>query len=472
MSLLHILLMVVGAVVIRLLSSQSIRNWALLVASVLVIYWLQPLSPIRYMDFWLPTTTLALIMLTWLATNQDGFDWKSNKQTVIVLGVLVIMVGVTRYFSLTGLITASRPPPTLQIVLGLIIIAALCVISILGQQKPQWTVTIFIGLILMMFVSIKSPYLSEVTSKILRTLSGQAIEMALPGDLRWLGFSYVAFRILHVLRDRQMNRLPETTLQEYVIYVIFFPAFSAGPIDRIERFIEDLRYNSGVLSVDLSSAGSRMLVGLLKKFALADSLALIAINPNNATLINDTFWGWLMVYAYAFQLYWDFSGYTDIAVGIAQIMGFRLPENFNRPYLNSNLTKFWNNWHMTLTQWFRSYFYFPVTRHLRRKYRKMPAWTVILITQLGTMVVIGLWHGITINFVIWGVWHGLGLFVQNRYSYWAKPFSRWLESRIILQASIRVLGVIITFHFVVLGWLWFVLPDPKTTIQVIKQLVF
>ena len=127
---------------------------------------------------------------------------------------------------------------------------------------------------------------------------------------------------------------------------------------------------------------------------------------------------------------------------------------------------------MTLTQWFRSYFYFPVTRHLRRKYRKMPAWTVILITQLGTMVVIGLWHGITINFVIWGVWHGLGLFVQNRYSYWAKPFSRWLESRIILQASIRVLGVIITFHFVVLGWLWFVLPDPKTTIQVIKQLVF
>jgi alginate O-acetyltransferase complex protein AlgI len=472
MSLLHILLIIVGAFVIRLLQSKSIRNSALLVVSVFVIYWLQPLSPIRYLDFWLPTITLALIVLTWLATNQDGFDWKSNQQTLIVLGMLVIMVGVTRYFSLSGLITASRPPPTLQIVFGLIIIAALCVISILGQQKPEWTVTILIGLILVVFISIKSPYLSEVTSKILRTLSGQSIEMALPGDLRWLGFSYIAFRILHVLRDRQMNRLPVTTLQEYVIYVIFFPAFSAGPIDRIERFIEDLRNKSSELSVDLSSAGSRLLVGLFKKFALADSLALIAINPNNATRINDNFWAWLMVYAYAFQLYWDFSGYTDIAVGIAQIMGFRLPENFNRPYLKSNLTKFWNNWHMTLTQWFQSYFYFPVTRHLRRKYRKMPAWTVILITQLGTMVVIGLWHGITINFVIWGVWHGLGLFVQNRYSYWVKPFSRWLESRIILQASVRFLGVMITFHFVVLGWLWFVLPDPQTTIQVIKQLVF
>ena len=102
----------------------------------------------------------------------------------------------------------------------------------------------------------------------------------------------------------------------------------------------------------------------------------------------------------------------------------------------------------------------------------MPAWIVILITQIGTMVVIGLWHGITFNFVIWGLWHGLGLFVQNRYSYWAKPLDRWLESRGFLQASARALGTLVTFHFVALGWLWFVLPDPQTTILVIKQLVF
>lgn len=471
MSLLHILLMAVGAAVIRFLPWSSIRNWVLMAASVFLIYWLQPLLPIRYLDFWLPTLTLTLVVLTWFATNPKGVEWERNKNTFIVLVVLVLLVGVSRYFSLSGLITASRPPPTLQIVLALAIIVALCGLSLSGIQKRQRYEFIYIGLVVVMFITIKSPTISEAASQFLRTLSGQDIEMALPGDIRWLGFSYVAFRILHVLRDRQMKRLLETTLQEYVIYVIFFPAFTAGPIDRIERFLQDLRNKPPALSDDLSSAGFRLLVGLFKKFVLADSLALIAINADNAGQINNSFWAWFMVYAYALQLYWDFSGYTDIAIGIARIMGIRLPENFNRPYLKSNLTLFWNNWHMTLTQWFRSYFYFPLTRYIRRNHRNVPAWCVILVTQIGTMVLIGLWHGMTINFVIWGLWHGIGLFVQNRYSYWVKPISRRLESYLFLRAGIRLLGNVVTFHFIVLGWLWFVLPDPQTTILVIKQMV-
>jgi alginate O-acetyltransferase complex protein AlgI len=142
------------------------------------------------------------------------------------------------------------------------------------------------------------------------------------------------------------------------------------------------------------------------------------------------------------------------------MLGFDLPENFNRPYLKPNLTQFWNNWHMTLTQWFRAYFFNPLTRSLRRK-KNFPAWSVILITQLSTMVLIGMWHGVTLNFLLWGVWHGLGLFVHNRWLAWFKGHSAWLEVNIWRKKVWNVLGMVLTFHYVAIGWLFFALPNPS-----------
>jgi D-alanyl-lipoteichoic acid acyltransferase DltB (MBOAT superfamily) len=125
---------------------------------------------------------------------------------------------------------------------------------------------------------------------------------------------------------------------------------------------------------------------------------------------------------------------------------------------------------MTLTQWFRAYFFNPFTRSLRTRYRQLsPAW-IILITQLSTMLLIGLWHGITWNFVLWGVWHGLGLFVHNRYSDWVKPrMARWGD-RLRLQQAINVLNVLVTFNFVALGWIWFALPQVSLSLQVFTRL--
>ncbi len=132
-----------------------------------------------------------------------------------------------------------------------------------------------------------------------------------------------------------------------------------------------------------------------------------------------------MLYAYAFQLFFDFSGYTDIAIGTARLMGIKLPENFNHPYLKPNLTQFWSNWHMTLTQWFRAYFFNPVTRALRSASKPVSIPVIIFITQLGTMLLIGLWHGVSFNFILFGLWHGIGLFIHNRWSDWTKAwFSR------------------------------------------------
>jgi alginate O-acetyltransferase complex protein AlgI len=177
----------------------------------------------------------------------------------------------------------------------------------------------------------------------------------------------------------------------------------------------------------------------------------------------------VLVYAYAWRLYWDFSGYSDIAIGLGRFFGIKLPENFDRPYTRQNLTLFWNSWHITLALWFRAYLFNPLTRALRA--RPVPVPVIIFITQVLTMVAIGLWHGMTPNFVIWGAWHGLGLFIHNRWADFMKPRATLLDGRPALKRLAHWLGVVITFHYVALGWVWFVLPTPDLALGVFARLV-
>jgi alginate O-acetyltransferase complex protein AlgI len=273
---------------------------------------------------------------------------------------------------------------------------------------------------------------------------------------------------MHVLRDRAAGRLPAVTLREFLTYALFFPAYTAGPIDRVERFVKEQRQPFRLDAQTVLDGGTRIALGVLKKFVLADSLALVALNATNAAQANSTLWTWVLVYAYAWRLYWDFSGYSDIAIGLGRFFGIKLPENFDRPYTRQNLTLFWNGWHMTLAQWFRAYVFNPLTRALRA--RELPVPVIILITQAVTMVLIGLWHGVTINFVIWGAWHGLGLFIHNRWADFTRPRAALLDARPRLKRLAHLAGVVATFHFVALGWVWFVLPTPDLALGVFARL--
>jgi D-alanyl-lipoteichoic acid acyltransferase DltB (MBOAT superfamily) len=288
-------------------------------------------------------------------------------------------------------------------------------------------------------------------------------------DLRWLGFSYIAFRLIHALRDKQTGRLPELTLPEFTTYVVFFPSLAAGPIDRAERFAQDLRKDFALTQDETLLGGQRILLGLFKKFVIADALALIALNDALAAQVRTTGWMWILLYAYAFQIYFDFSGYTDIAIGIARLAGVKLPENFTAPYNKPNLTQFWNSWHMTLTQWFRSYFFNPFNRWIRG-YKNIPAWAMILTGQAATMCLIGLWHGVTLNFILWGLWHGLGLFLQNRWSDFVRVRYPNLGQNTHLPSALQIGGVLLTFHFVTLGWVFFALSNPMLSWQVFMKL--
>jgi D-alanyl-lipoteichoic acid acyltransferase DltB (MBOAT superfamily) len=392
-------------------SARAARIHLLLAFSVLAVYWFQPLVPLRSLDFWLPSLTLALVLLTWFVTTQSDsplskWYFRENLIGLLIIVGLPAVIALTRYFLPNPVFTAAPPP---RFILFLAFVFAFSIFILLIRwlsRRFLWILSAVIILLITILIILKMPALSLQTSVLLRTLTNRSIENAAFTDLRWLGISYVAFRLIHVLRDKQTGRLPEVSLSEFATYVVFYPSLAAGPIDRVERFTQDLRKEFFLTQEETLIGGQRILLGLFKKFVIADALALIALNDALAAQVRTTGWMWIVVYAYAFQIYFDFSGYTDIAIGIARLVGVKLPENFAAPYLKPNLTQFWNSWHMTLTQWFRSYFFNPFNRWIRG-FKNMPAWRMMLISQVATMVLIGFWHGITMNYIFWGFWHGL-----------------------------------------------------------------
>jgi D-alanyl-lipoteichoic acid acyltransferase DltB (MBOAT superfamily) len=180
------------------------------------------------------------------------------------------------------------------------------------------------ALILLVFIITKSPHLLSITLDAL-SRAPLSVDTSREIPFGWLGYSYVAFRLLHTLRDHQKGRLPRLGLGEYMNYVIFFPAFTAGPIDRAERFVSDLRSPLALSSEDWVAAATRLLVGLFKKIVLADMLAVIAFNDLLVQYVRRPGWMWLFLYAYAFRIFLDFSGYTDIAIALGRLLGIRLP---------------------------------------------------------------------------------------------------------------------------------------------------
>lgn len=475
MSLVSILILIGLSLGVHLASlfpfTRRYRIQLLLILSIAVIYWLQPGLPIRGLDFWLPTATVFIAVLGWLLTaHPEERGSRANLFTYLLLTALILVIALTRYLGDAAFLTPSRPPQ-IHLVIAVLLVVSLFFFALQKLRKtPGKLLALAIFALLLLFILLKLPPLTLAASSALRGFTGQSRDLAAAFDIRWLGFSYIAFRLIHTLRDRQTGHLPALALDEYLVYMLFFPAFSAGPIDRAERFIQQLRQPDAPGAKNLVAGGERLLIGLFKKFVLADTLAMIALNGQNALQVQGGGWLWLLLIAYSFQIFFDFSGYTDIAIGMGHLMGIRLPENFNSPYLKPNLTRFWDNWHITLTQWFRAYFFNPLTRLLRTKARFLPAWMVILITQLSTMVFIGLWHGMTINFILWGLWHGLGLFINNRWSSVARPLMTRAREKPALSRMVTVLSTLLTFTYVSLGWVWFALPDVSTSIKVFAGL--
>jgi alginate O-acetyltransferase complex protein AlgI len=481
--LITILIFCAGALLYLTALPAQLRQWALLAGSVLAAYWLQPrIVRVPYVDFILPTAMIILALVVWWFTLPR--DDKSQlaqilaRENLLALSlILLIILGVaaTRYLDAAYRLT-SRPPDLLHVAIVLTGVALFVSgLSILMRVVSQRRIlTGLILLIVSLFVVLKTEALAIEAARFWRGQTARDTSLASVNDIAWLGFSYLAFRLIHVLRDRQTGKLPALTLREFMTYAIFFPAYTAGPIDRAERFSTDYRNLPSLFGLDpsrLTQGLTRIAIGIFKKFVIADTLALgLSLNATNALQADSMAGLWLLLYGYALRLFFDFSGYSDIAIGIALLFGIKLPENFDRPYQRTNITAFWQSWHITLSNWARFYVFSPLSRFLLTRQPKPSSTAVVLSTQLATMIVIGLWHGVSWNFLIWGLWHGTGLFVHKQWSDRTRVWYRGLNEQPGRKRIWIVVAWFITFHFVVIGWVWFALPNMETSLDVLRGL--
>ncbi len=466
-----ILVISVISAILVWIAPVRVHKWVILISSVLALFWLQPSTPIRNFDFWFPIASICIVVLAWVLIRiSPENDSQSNLLTASVIVGIVLLISFTRYTGSLCCITPTRPP---QMRFVLMVIVGTCFVSLIAFRYfsgTRYALSLALLLLLLLFIILKSDLFARYASEALRLLTNQNTALASPLDVRWLGFSYLAFRLIHTLRDRQHGKLPPLTLKEYVSYTLFYPSITAGPIDRVQRFVKDLREPNSSRKSNTLQAGHRVFLGIFKKFVIADALALIALNPQNVSQADNAPWLWVLLYAYALRIYFDFSGYTDIAIGLGNFFGIALPENFSSPYLKTNITSFWNSWHITLAQWFRAYFFNPLTRSLHKSKLNFPDWLTILIGQLSTMLLIGLWHGISWNFAVWGLWHGIGLFAHNRWTSWTRQRKSPLGEKPLVSTGLKLGGWIITFNYIALGWVWFALPSPEQAVSVFNQL--
>ncbi len=249
-----ILILTAAALALRM-APAAWRRWLVFAASVVILYWLQPGLPVRGLAYWLPTATLFLAVLGWLATVPAEVRWKGEREhggrrvanapanaaaAGLLLG-LALLVGLTRYVGGGDWLLSSSPPPLGTLLAGLALAAGLVRAGAAAEGVPAWLPGAGVILLIGLLVVLKTPALALLAARGLRQLSGQDLALAAVLDVRWLGFSYIAFRLLHTLRDRQEERLAEISLRDYIVYVIFFPSVVAGPIDRVERFEKDLK---------------------------------------------------------------------------------------------------------------------------------------------------------------------------------------------------------------------------------------
>lgn len=454
------------------------RTVFLLFVSVLAIYALQPFTDLRFAAYTLQSLTILLTVIVWWLTQRLPPNaaplTSTDRLTLLVLAALILLVTADRLLPVTQRLLPYRPPPAVWVLagLGLTFVLGMGVALLLRRLPYRRVLTAAMLGLVALFIVLKWPPAATAVAAAWRALTGEQVALAQPGDLVWLGFSYVSFRLIHTLRDRQTGLLPALSLPQFTTYVLFFPAYVAGPIDRAERFAADYR----TLQAEESAnrwwrGGRRIAIGLLKKFVIADSLALgMSLTAVSAAQANSTPGLWLLLYGYALRLFFDFSGYSDIAIGLGILFGITLPENFCNPYLKTNLTAFWQSWHITLSDWARFYVFTPLSRSLLR-YKPRPSLRlIVLIAHLSTMLVIGLWHGVTTNFIIWGLWHGVGLFVHKQWSDRTRHWYRTLADKPAQKRAWTLLTWFLTFHYVVLGWVWFALPSLPLALQTFAKL--
>jgi alginate O-acetyltransferase complex protein AlgI len=282
-----------------------------------------------------------------------------------------------------------------------------------------------------------------------------------------LAVSFFTFEFIHYVVDARRGKLPEHRFEDFLAFMLFFPTMVAGPIKRFQDFqpqIACARADAGAVS----AGATRIAIGLAKKICIADT-----VTPLTATLLSTARVAaaspleiGISLLAFSAKIYMDFSGYSDIAIGSAQLFGIHVPENFKWPYLRRNIAQFWRHWHMSLTSWITDYVYRPLGGN-----RRGLAMTVVNIVV--AMAVSGLWHGAQWHFLAWGLFHGALL---AGFRVWEALVKKPALAAVpalgsgglgsVLRVAGAGLGGVVTFALVTIGWGLFVMPVDRFALMI------
>lgn len=320
------------------------------------------------------------------------------------------------------------------------------------QRKLFVLMTLFLNLGLLAYFKYTNFFLETFFS-----FTGQAdfqpLDIFLP-----VGVSFFTFQSLSYTLDVYRGQLkPVDNILDYAFFVSFFPQLVAGPIVRASEFLPQI-HKPTVVTNEMFGRGVFLIgCGLFKKAVISDYISINFVDrvfdtPALYSGLENLF----AVYGYAIQIYCDFSGYSDMAIGIALLLGFRFPLNFDSPYQSVNITEFWRRWHMTLSRWLRDYLYISLGGNRKGKFRTY-------VNLMITMLIGGLWHGPSWRFVIWGGLHGLALAIHKKY--------RELVGDKHPRKVVRIASVLLTFHFVCFCWIFFRAPSMDHVTQMLSQIL-
>ena len=380
-------------------------------------------------------TFLALLLPTlglyWVSTSQAMRLWSLLTASLVFYGyhhwpsVFLLLFTIGFNFALGRLQSRRRSP-------GLLLAAVVGNLAVLGWFK----------------------YATFVAENLVAVLAmlGWNVEVPRPPALLPLGISFFTFQVVAYQVDVHRGEVPaETSLIRFAVFKCFFPQLIAGPIVQAKDFLPQLREAVTFDPARFHRGIWLVVAGAALKVGVADVLAQFADDAFQNTSRLTTTAAWTGLYAYAFQLYADFWGYSTMAVGLAALFGLELPLNFDTPYLSTSLQEFWRRWHITLSGWFRDYVYIPLGGNRRRRDLNL----------LATMTLAGLWHGAGWNFVLWGLGHGLWL-VAERHAPELPKSNRWW---------IRAARTLLVFHGVCLLWVLFRSPSLSVAFDYCQRLL-
>lgn len=368
----------------------------------------------------------GLLLLSWLF-----YAWGAPEYLPLLIGVSLLATLVAQ-----GIGRTDRP-------------AARKALLVVGVAGPLFALAVF------KYLGFAASNVAEAAGQL-----GFDVHVPIPEVVLPLGISFFVFHAISLVVDTWRRDSAPPRLTDGLLYIAFFPALVAGPIVRAAAFLPQLQNPPDPNRIESSRGIALILRGLFKKVVLSSHLGILLADPLFEA--PDQFSGLQTlagIYAYAGQIYCDFSGYTDIAIGSALLLGYHFDENFNTPYRAASIQEFWHRWHISLSSFLRDYLYIPLGGSRDgafATYRNL----------FLTMLIGGLWHGAAWTFVIWGALHGFAL-VVNRL--WSRLDIRWIQ-RLRHARAWRWVSTIVTFHVVCLGWVFFRAQDLDTVMAVLARL--